>query len=114
MLSAGRLDDTSTAAGFLVVALLTAGVVAVLADSSGAMARAAAWTRSVWIGLRSSSIYLWHWPVIMLTRPDVDIPLDGVPLVILRLGLALCWRRVLSYHYVGAVRRPGSWASAPG
>ena len=51
---------------------------------SAPMARAAAWAPLVWIGLRCYSIYLWHWPVIMLTRPHVDVPLDGVPLVILR------------------------------
>ena len=27
----------------------------------------------VWLGLRSYSFYLWHWPILMLTRPHLDV-----------------------------------------
>ena len=40
-----------------------------------------------WIGQRSYGIYLWHWPVFMITRPQLDVPLEGLPLLVIRLGL---------------------------
>ncbi|MCG8375922.1 MAG: acyltransferase, partial [Chlorobiales bacterium] len=34
-----------------------------------------------WIGLRSYGIYLWHRPVFMVTRPYLDVPFGGLPLL---------------------------------
>ena len=61
----------------------------------------------VWIGLRSYGIYLWHWPIIMLTRPNDDIPLDGAPLALLQIGLTI-GIAALSYKYIETpIRRGG-------
>jgi peptidoglycan/LPS O-acetylase OafA/YrhL len=40
-----------------------------------------------YLGKRSYSLYLWHWPIICLTRPDVDVPISGWPLLVLRVAL---------------------------
>ena len=52
-----------------------------------------------WIGLRSYGLYLWHWPVYMVTRPHLDIELTGTPLLMLRLGLTTVFAE-LSYRFV--------------
>jgi hypothetical protein len=61
----------------------------------------------VWIGLRSYGIYLWHWPVFMLTRPQLDVPFDGPALLAIRLGLTLALA-VLSYHLLETPIRTGA------
>ena len=52
-----------------------------------------------WIGLRSYGIYLWHWPIFMITRPGVDLPDDGWQLQVLRFALVFALA-ALSYTFV--------------
>ena len=64
-----------------------------------------------WIGVRSYGIYLWHWPVFMVTRPDLDVPLDGLPLLVLRLGATVLLAD-FSYRYVETPIRRGALGGA--
>jgi peptidoglycan/LPS O-acetylase OafA/YrhL/lysophospholipase L1-like esterase len=59
-----------------------------------------------WIGLRSYGIYLWHWPVFMVTRPELDVLITGTPLLILRLAATLVLAD-LSYRFVETPIRRG-------
>jgi peptidoglycan/LPS O-acetylase OafA/YrhL len=103
----GELDEALYKGGFLWVALATAVVVAVAAHPSSLLGKALGVAPMVWIGLRSYGIYLWHWPIIMLTRPNDDIPLDGAPLALLQIGLTI-GIAALSYKYIETpIRRGG-------
>jgi peptidoglycan/LPS O-acetylase OafA/YrhL len=90
--------------GFLLLAVFTGLLVAALAHPSAALGRAVGCAPLVWLGLRSYSFYLWHWPILMLTRPNIDVPLSGPVLVILQLGATLLIAD-LSYRYVEQVFR---------
>ena len=103
----GELDEALYKGGFLWVALATAVVVAVAAHPSSRLGKVLGVAPMVWIGLRSYGIYLWHWPIIMLTRPDEDIPLDGAPLATIQIGLTI-GIAALSYKYIETpIRRGG-------
>ena len=64
-----------------------------------------------WIGVRSYGIYLWHWPVFMVTRPRLDVPFDGLPLLALRLAATVILAD-LSYRYIETPIRRGALGRA--
>jgi peptidoglycan/LPS O-acetylase OafA/YrhL len=69
------------------------------------------WRPLLWIGVRSYSIYLWHWPVFMLTRPELDVPITGLPLLFLRLAATIVLAD-LSYRFVETPIRTGALGRA--
>jgi hypothetical protein len=85
--------------GFLLLAVWTTLLVGVLAHPAAHLGRLLGNPPLVWLGLRSYSFYLWHWPILELTRPGVDVPLHGPFLVVLQLGATLA-AADLSYRYV--------------
>jgi peptidoglycan/LPS O-acetylase OafA/YrhL len=60
-----------------------------------------------WLGTRSYSVYLWHWPIFGFTRPGLDVPLEGAANVALRLGLTVVLAE-LSYRVVEEPIRHGA------
>ena len=110
-----RLDESQPflfRGGFASVALITAVVILVLVHprthlNTGLLGR----QPLRWVGLRSYGIYLWHWPVFMVTRPQADVPIDGLPLLALRLAATIVLA-ALSYRYVETPIRTGALGRA--
>jgi peptidoglycan/LPS O-acetylase OafA/YrhL len=99
--------------GFLVAAVLGALVVAVTVHPGARLGRLLGVAPLLWLGVRSYSVYLWHWPVFMLSRPDLDVPLHGLPLMVARLSVTLLLAD-LTYRYVETPVRHGAlgrWAA---
>jgi peptidoglycan/LPS O-acetylase OafA/YrhL len=102
--------------GFLTVDALSALAIAATVHHRGRLGRAVLEIRPLrWIGVRSYGIYLWHWPVLMLTRPHLDVRLDGWPLLMVRL-LLIGALAELSYRFVELPFRRGKirWVPAAG
>jgi peptidoglycan/LPS O-acetylase OafA/YrhL len=64
-----------------------------------------------WVGTRSYSIYLWHWPIFAVTRPELDLPLDPLAVLAVRLGLTALAAEA-SYRFVEMPVRNGSLGRA--
>jgi len=65
-----------------------------------------------WVGQRSYAIYLWHWPIVIVTRPGLDVHGPMWLLTSLRVGLILLFAD-LSYRLVERRFRSRRPASAP-
>ncbi len=98
--------------GLALVGLTTALVILIVVHPRARLGtKVLEWRPLRWIGLRSYSIYLWHWPVFMVTRPQLDVPLDGAPLLILRLAVSALLAD-LSYRFVETPIRRGALGRA--
>jgi peptidoglycan/LPS O-acetylase OafA/YrhL len=85
--------------GYLWLALVTALLLAVLAHPAARLGGLLGQAPVLWLGLRSYSFYLWHYPVLMLTRPGLDVSLPRGVLVPLQL-LGVLALADLSYRFV--------------
>ena len=92
--------------GFLLLDVCCVVLIAVLVHPSARLNRLLALPPLVWIGVRSYSIYLWHWPIFMVTRPELDLPFGGLPVLVIRVGLTLVAAE-LSYRFVEQPIRNG-------
>ncbi|PQP80163.1 acetyltransferase [Paenibacillus sp. PCH8] len=72
MLNSSEYDPSLYQGGMVLQAMATTLLVAVLAHPSSFLARIIGATPLRWVGERSYGLYLWHYPVIILTSPAVD------------------------------------------
>ena len=110
-----RLDETQPflfKGGFALVALATAVVIMVVVHPRAYLGSSLLGRQPLrWVGLRSYGIYLWHWPVFMVTRPQLDVPVDGLPLLALQLAATVILAD-LSYRFVETPIRRGALGRA--
>jgi peptidoglycan/LPS O-acetylase OafA/YrhL len=105
--------------GFLLLSLATALALIALTHPASRLAPIIGWKAMRWIGERSYGIYLWHFPIIVLTTPEGS---QGVDLVRATLQVAATiaiaaasWRFVENPIRHGALRllvarvRAGEW-----
>lgn len=59
--------------GTLLCSILTLMVIAACVQPQGMVARALSAEPLVWVGKRSYSIYLWHYPLLLLMNPVANI-----------------------------------------
>ncbi len=89
VLTMGEYEPRLYRGGFAIVGLLTALVIIGATSSGTSAARLLSAPVLRWIGQRSYGIYLWHWPVVVFTRPHADVSFDGMVLFTYRISLTL-------------------------
>jgi peptidoglycan/LPS O-acetylase OafA/YrhL len=111
-LTLGEFEPFLYRGGLVAVALATALLIAVAVHPrSWVVSRLLGSAPMRWLGVRSYGIYLWHWPVFMVTRPELDVPFGGLPLLALRLGITIVLAD-LSYRFVETPIRRGALGRA--
>jgi peptidoglycan/LPS O-acetylase OafA/YrhL len=105
-----RTDQYSTflyRGGFVVLSIATVLVVAALAHPASRLGPALGWKPLRWLGVRSYGIYLWHFPVIVLTTPG-GIANGAEPLRELAQLAAIVAIAALSWRYLEEPVRHGA------
>jgi len=95
--------------GMALLAVATSLLVAAVVHPASRLGRALGWRPLRWLGERSYGIYLWHYPVIVLTSPAIDRGFDlprAFAQVMASIALAaLSWRFVEEPIRHGALGR---------
>jgi len=111
-LGLGEFEPFLYRGGLACVSLTTAVVIMACAHPQTFLGSSLlGWRPLRWIGQRSYGIYLWHWPIFMVTRPQLDVHMEGLQLLALRLALTVVLAD-LSYRYVETPIRKGALGEA--
>src|SRR5581483_9075813 len=82
-------DPTLYRGGDLAAAFCFAVLIAAVAHPQSGPGQALGVAPLRWLGERSYGIYLWHWPVVELMRPGVDVPWTGPGVVVAQAAVVL-------------------------
>ena len=94
--------------GFLGVAALTAIGAAAVARRGSRLGRWLDNRPMRWLAARSYAIYLWHWPIAVITRPGIDVHWPSSAVLIVRVGATLVLADA-SYRFVELPIRTGGF-----
>ena len=107
-LTLGEYDPFLYRGGLALVSISSAALIMAIAYPHSRLGTGLlGWAPLRWLGERSYGIYLWHWPIFMITRSQLDVPLAGLPLLVLRLAVTVVLAD-LSYRYVETPIRRGA------
>ncbi|MFC9773811.1 acyltransferase family protein [Paenibacillus chitinolyticus] len=102
-------DSSLYPVGFLFLSVVTAVIIAVLVHPASQLGSILAAKPLRWIGKRSYSLYIWHYPVIILSSPAANVGEPGFVDILLQLTL-IFMLSALSYRFVEEpIRRGGLW-----
>ena len=107
----GQYSPFAYRGGLVVLSLATAAVLAAVALPGSLVGSMLGWGPLRWIGVRSYGIYLWHFPVIVLTSPansGEDLPRAGLQVAASIALAAASWRFIEEPVRHGALGR--GWA----
>ncbi|MEJ8548733.1 acyltransferase family protein [Brevibacillus borstelensis] len=101
-------DDWLYQFGFLYLSFVTAAVIAVLAHPASRLGKIMACRPLTWIGKRSYSLYIWHYPVIVLSSPTVNTKGVSFTQILLQVTMSVILS-AFSYKYVEEPIRRGNF-----
>ncbi|MGM1049239.1 MAG: acyltransferase family protein [Bacillota bacterium] len=100
-------DDLLYRGGFLYLSMLTAVIIAVIVHPASHIGKLMGIKPFVWIGKRSYSLYIWHYPVIVLSTPVVNTEGPSFMRILMQI-IASVILASLSYKYVEEPIRRGN------
>ncbi len=101
----GQYSPFAYHGGLVLLSVATAAVVAAAACPGSLVGQALGWRPLRWIGARSYGIYLWHYPVIVLTSPANTT--EDLPRAVWQIAASVILA-ALSWHFVEEPVRHGA------
>ena len=108
IVTVGQYSSFIYRGGLVLLSLATAVIVAACAMPGSLLGRGLGWAPLRWIGVRSYGIYLWHYPVIVLSSPansTEDLPRAAIQIAVSVALAALSWRFIEEPVRRGALGR---------
>ncbi|MCY4618394.1 MAG: acyltransferase family protein [Chloroflexi bacterium] len=109
MLSANPADDWLYPYGLIAMSVCAAALVAAVANQGSIADRLLGMGALRWLGERSYSIYLWHWPVLLALTWDFDFSYGSLDLILLGAAITFVLAEASFRIVESPMRRPEFW-----